>query len=108
MPMKGLCMSSSVKPMPFIMARAGFDPFPYEAFGVWILTQMKLWGQIKGDVDYAGVARQVMLATGASKLMAEQGLTVPTASGKTIVVMGKPFDPAAPDAYVASFPIKRS
>ena len=88
--------------------RAGFDPFPYEAFGVWILTQMKRWGQIKGDVDYAGVARQVMLATGAGKLMADEGLTVPTASGKTIVVMGKPFDPAAPDAYVASFPIKRS
>ena len=49
-----------------------------------------------------------MLATGAGKLMADEGLTVPTASGKTIVVMGKPFDPAAPDAYVASFPIKRS
>ncbi len=87
--------------------RAGFDPFPYEAFGVWILTQMKRWGQIKGDVDYASVARQVMLATGAGKLMAEQGLAVPSATGKTIVVMGKPFDPASPDAYVASFPIKR-
>ena len=89
-------------------ARAGFDPFPYEAFGIWILTQMKRWGQIKGDVDYAGIARQVMLETGAESLMRDQGLTVPVASGKTIVVMGKRFDPATPDAYVASFPIKRS
>lgn len=88
-------------------ARAGFDPFPYESFGIWILTQMKRWGQIKGDVDYAGIARQVMLETGAESLMRDQGLVVPVASGKTIVVMGKPFDPAAPDAYVNSFAIKR-
>ena len=27
------------------------------------MTQMKRWGQIKGDVDYAGVAEQVFLAT---------------------------------------------
>ena len=88
-------------------ARAGFDPFPYESFGIWILTQMKRWGQIKGDVDYAGIARQVMLETGAESLMRDHGLVVPVASGKTIVVMGKPFDPAAPDAYVNSFAIKR-
>ena len=34
--------------------RVTFDPFPYESFAVWILTQMKRWGQVKGDVDYAG------------------------------------------------------
>jgi nitrate/nitrite transport system substrate-binding protein len=34
--------------------RIDFDPFPWESFAVWILTQMKRWGQIKGDVDYAG------------------------------------------------------
>src|SRR5690606_35409337 len=38
--------------------RIDFDPFPWESFAVWILTQMKRWGQIKGDVDYAGVANQ--------------------------------------------------
>src|SRR5438046_10644528 len=38
--------------------RIDFDPFPYESFAVWIITQMKRWGQIKGDVDYAGVAMQ--------------------------------------------------
>src|SRR3954451_11780077 len=32
--------------------RIAFDPFPWESFGVWILTQMKRWGQIKGDIDY--------------------------------------------------------
>ena len=37
--------------------RVDFDPFPWESFAIWIMTQMKRWGQIKGDVDYAGVAQ---------------------------------------------------
>ncbi len=49
-------------------ARIDFDPFPYESFAVWILTQMKRWGQIKGDIDYAGVAKQVFLATDTTRL----------------------------------------
>ncbi|MBY0610807.1 MAG: ABC transporter substrate-binding protein [Beijerinckiaceae bacterium] len=87
--------------------RIDFDPFPYESFAIWILTQMKRWGQIKGDIDYAGVAKQVFLATDAEKLMKQAGLTPPTPSGKTIVVMGKAFDPSKPAAYVDSFAIKR-
>jgi nitrate/nitrite transport system substrate-binding protein len=88
--------------------RVDFDPFPYESFAVWILTQMKRWGQIKGDVDYAGVAKQVFLATDTTKLMKEVGLTPPAATSKTFVVMGKTFDPAKPEDYVNSFAIKRS
>jgi nitrate/nitrite transport system substrate-binding protein len=88
--------------------RIDFDPFPWESFAVWILSQMKRWGQIKGDVDYKGIARQVYLATDAAKLMNEAGLTPPASSTKTFSVMGKPFDPDKADAYVASFAIKRS
>jgi nitrate/nitrite transport system substrate-binding protein len=88
--------------------RVDFDPFPYESFVIWIMTQMKRWGQIKGDVDYAGVAKQVFLATDAEKLMREAGLVPPSPSGKTIVVMGKPFDPGQPAAYIDSFAIKRT
>src|SRR6478736_4682061 len=43
--------------------RIDFDPFPWQSFAVWIMTQMKRWGQIKGDVDYAQVAQEVFLAT---------------------------------------------
>ena len=43
--------------------RVDFDPFPWQSFAVWMLTQMKRWGQIKGDVDYKQVAEQVYLAT---------------------------------------------
>src|SRR6187397_3602592 len=88
--------------------RVDFDPFPYESFAVWILTQMKRWGQIKGDVDYAAVAKQVFLATDTTRLMTEVGLKPPAATSKSFVVMGKTFDPAKPEEYVKSFAIKRS
>src|SRR6266508_4831996 len=54
--------------------RIDFDPFPWQSFAIWILTQMKRWGQIKGDVDYKAVAEQVYLATDTAKLMKEAGL----------------------------------
>ena len=89
-------------------SRIDFDPFPWESFAVWILTQMKRWGQIKGDVDYRAVAQQVYLATDTAKLMKEVGLTPPTTTSKTFVVMGKTFDPAKPDDYLKSFTIRRA
>src|SRR5437763_15502459 len=55
--------------------RVDFDPFPWQSFAVWIMTQMKRWGQVKGDIGYAGVASQVYLGTDAAKLMKEAGLT---------------------------------
>ncbi|MFL4977481.1 MAG: nitrate ABC transporter substrate-binding protein, partial [Xanthobacteraceae bacterium] len=88
--------------------RIDFDPFPWESFAIWILTQMKRWGQIKGDVDYKAVAQQVYLATDTAKLMQEVGLKAPTATSKTFKVMGKEFDPAKPDDYVKSFAIRRA
>ncbi|KZD11548.1 CmpA/NrtA family ABC transporter substrate-binding protein [Oceanibaculum pacificum] len=88
--------------------RIDFAPFPWESFAVWILTQMKRWGQISGEIDYAGVAKEVFLATDATKLMAEAGLTPPTATTKSFSVMGKMFDPSKPEEYIASFPIKKA
>ena len=87
--------------------RIDFDPFPWQSFAIWILTQMKRWGQIKGDVDYKSVAEQVFLATDTAKLMKEVGLTPPASSSKRFKVMGKEFDPAKPEEYVQSFAIKR-
>jgi len=89
----------SVKTVP---NRVDFDPFPWESFAIWIMTQMK------GDVDYAGVAKQVFLATDTTKLMKEVGLTPPAATTKSFTVMGKTFDPAKPEDYIKSFAIKRA
>jgi nitrate/nitrite transport system substrate-binding protein len=88
--------------------RIDFDPFPWQSFAVWIMTQMKRWGQIKGDVEYADIARQVYLATDTAKLMKEVGMTPPSTASKTFKVMGKEFDPTKPDDYVKSFAIKRA
>ena len=88
--------------------RIDFDPFPWHSFAVWILTQMKRWGQIKGDIDYQKVAREVFLATDAARLMKEAGLEPPAGASKPFTVMGAKFDPAAPEAYVSSFAIRRT
>jgi nitrate/nitrite transport system substrate-binding protein len=88
--------------------RIDFDPFPWHSFAVWIMTQMKRWGQLKGDLDYAKVAREVFLATDAARLMKEVGMKAPATTTKKFTVMGREFDPAKPDDYLASFAIKRT
>ncbi len=88
--------------------RVGFDPFPYPSMAVWMMTQMKRWGQLKGDVAWRDVAQQVYLATDAAARMKEAGLLPPETAYKSYTIMGKVFDPAKPDEYVASFPIRRA
>ncbi len=88
--------------------RIDFDPFPWHSMGVWILTQMKRWGYIEGDVDYKGVAEQVYLAGDCAKIMKDLGLTPPTETYKSYTIMGKTFDPDEPEAYVSSFAIKKA
>lgn len=87
--------------------RIDFDPFPWHSMGVWILTQMKRWGYISGDVDYAGVAERVYLAADARKVMIDLGMTPPTETYKSHTIMGKTFDPRQPEAYVESFAIRK-
>lgn len=87
--------------------RIDFDPFPWHSMGVWILTQMKRWGYIEGDVNYRAIAEEVYRATDAAKVMAELGYPVPDETYKTHTIMGKTFDPAEPEAYVSSFDIGR-
>ena len=87
--------------------RIDFNAFPWHSMGVWILTQMKRWGYIKGDVDYAKVAEEVYLATDAQKVMAEMGITPPSKTYEKYSIMGKEFDPEKPEAYAKSFAIGR-
>ncbi|MEC9346723.1 MAG: CmpA/NrtA family ABC transporter substrate-binding protein [Pseudomonadota bacterium] len=88
--------------------RIDFDPFPWHSMGVWILTQMKRWGYISGDIDYKGIAEKVYLAGDCAKVMKDLGLTPPTKTYASYTIMGKTFDPDQPEAYVDSFAIKRS
>lgn len=88
--------------------RIDFNPFPWHSMGVWILTQMKRWGYIKGDVDYKKIAEQVFLAGECGDIMKSQGYQAPTDTYKKHTIMGKEFDPNAPEAYLKSFAIKRT
>ncbi len=88
--------------------RADFDPFPWHSMAVWILTQMKRWGYIKGDVNYRQIAEQVFLATDARKQMAQLEIKPPAGSYAKFKVMGREFDPAQPEKYLAGFAIRKA
>jgi nitrate/nitrite transport system substrate-binding protein len=88
--------------------RIDFDPFPWHSMAVWILTQMKRWGYIDGDVDYQRVARDVYLATDAREVMRELGYDAPEENARRFEIMGKTFDYTEPEAYVESFALRRS
>ncbi len=87
--------------------RIDFDPFPWHSMAVWILTQMKRWGYVKGDVDYKKIAEEVYLASDAGRMMKELGYPVPDHTYESYSIMGKTFDPAKPEEYAQSFAIKR-
>ncbi|RZI62730.1 MAG: nitrate ABC transporter substrate-binding protein [Rubrivivax sp.] len=88
--------------------RADFDPIPWQSMAVWMLTQMKRWGYLKGDVNYRQIAEKVFLLTDAKKQMKALDQAVPDGAYPKFSVMGKTFDPTQPDAYVAGFAIKRA
>ena len=62
--------------------RADFDPVPWQSMAVWMLTQMKRWGYVKGDVNYKQIAEQVFLLTDAKKRMKELDQKVPDGAYK--------------------------
>jgi nitrate/nitrite transport system substrate-binding protein len=88
--------------------RIDFDPFPWHSMGVWILTQMKRWGYIKGDVNYRQIAEEVYLAADTAKIMKELGYQPPAKTYRNYTIMGKEFDYTKPDEYVQSFAIRRT
>ncbi len=87
--------------------RADFDPIPWQSMAVWMLTQMKRWGYVKGDINYKQIAEKVFLLTDAKKRMAELGQKVPEGAYPKFTVMGKVFDAAKPDEYLKSFAIHK-
>ncbi len=88
--------------------RADFDPIPWQSMAVWMLTQMKRWGYVKGDVNYKQIAEKVFLLTDAKKQMKALGQKVPEGAYRKFTIMGKVFDPAKAEAYVKSFAISKA
>jgi nitrate/nitrite transport system substrate-binding protein len=88
--------------------RADFDPMPWQSMAVWMLTQMKRWGYVKGDVNYKQIAEKGVPAH--RRQEADEGLDqkVPDGAYPKFKVMGKEFDPAKADAYAKSFAISKA
>lgn len=88
--------------------RADFDPIPWQSMAVWMLTQMKRWGYLKGDVNYKQIAERVFLLTDAKKQMKALDMKTPDGAYPKFTVMGKVFDPEKAEAYANSFAIKKA
>jgi nitrate/nitrite transport system substrate-binding protein len=87
--------------------RIEFHPLPYHSMAVWMLTQMKRWGFVKGDISYKDIAEKVFRAAEAKKLFKELGLEEPASTYAQHVIMGKPFDADQTASYLDGFAIKR-
>lgn len=92
--------------------RSGFAPLPWYSMTTWMLTQMKRWGYVRNEVNYNTLAEQVFLLTDARRQMAALGMAEaeaqPDSGYKPFNVMGRPYDPSAPDEYLAGFDIRRA
>lgn len=88
--------------------RIDFDPFPWHSMAVWILTQMKRWGYVEGDIDYKGIAERVYVASETADVMRDLGYTAPSKTYQNYTIMGKEFDYSKPEEYINSFAIKRT
>lgn len=85
--------------------RIDFDPYPWHSMAIWIMTQMKRWGHLKGDVNYKQVAEQVYLAADCDRIAKELGYPTHKTASMKHMIMGKVFDPDQPEAYVKGFKI---
>jgi nitrate/nitrite transport system substrate-binding protein len=85
--------------------RIDFDPYPWHSMAIWILTQMKRWGHLKGEVNYSTVAQEVYRAADCDKIAKELGYPTHEATMARHTIMGKEFDPSQPEAYLRDFKI---
>ncbi|MEM9282375.1 MAG: CmpA/NrtA family ABC transporter substrate-binding protein [Verrucomicrobiota bacterium] len=95
--------------------RISFMPYPTQSMGTWILSQMKRWGYVKGDVDFKTLSDEIFLSTEAGsrmKEMAEENKNVkwtdiPETKYPVYDIYGKEFNPDNIEGYIDDFAIKR-
>jgi len=88
--------------------RVNFDPYPWKSFGIWILTQLKRWGYLKGDVDYRKIVDEVFPTSVTRRIAEELGYKAPKAEYKKEPLFAGAFDPDKPEEYIRSFAIRRT
>ncbi|OLP18139.1 nitrate ABC transporter substrate-binding protein [Leptolyngbya sp. 'hensonii'] len=81
--------------------RIGFDPYPWQSFAKWIMSQLVRWDLMPKDkAEYDKVAKEIFLTDTARELAKELGQTPPTEAAKTEKLKFDSFDPANPQAYI--------
>ncbi len=82
--------------------RIDFDPYPWQSYSQWILSQLERWKLAK-NVDYADVSKQVFLTDTARRLQQElnyASLKPPTQLVRVEKLKYDTFDPAKAKQYV--------
>jgi len=94
-------------PMKFWQDHASF---PYRSHDVWFLAEMRRWGYFPKGVDYDKVVASVNRSDLWRKAAAEigHGTDAPASDSRGVETFfdGVKFDPANPEAYLASLKIK--
>ncbi|MGA9870728.1 MAG: ABC transporter substrate-binding protein [Rhodococcus sp. (in: high G+C Gram-positive bacteria)] len=85
--------------------RIRFSPYPFEAYGVWMLTQFQRWGLVPTDTyttaeSYSKAIRPVFDTQAAATALTDLGVT-PQPRGPEII-MGSVFDPSDPAPWTAA------
>jgi nitrate/nitrite transport system substrate-binding protein len=91
----------------------GNASYPYQSHELWFLTENVRWGKFTGKEDFKALISKVNredLWRRAAKELGVPAAQIPTTTSRGVEKFfdGKVFDPAKPDAYLASLAIKRS
>jgi nitrate/nitrite transport system substrate-binding protein len=87
--------------------------YPFQSHDLWFLTENVRWGKFTGKEDFKALISKVNredLWRTAAKTLGVPPAQIPTAKSRGVEKFfdGKVFDPANPQAYLASLAIKRS
>lgn len=79
--------------------RIGFQPYPHESYGVWMLDAMQRWGltgdqSFSGAQEYSAAVAEVFDADSAAAVLGELGGVTEERGAET--VLGETFDPQNP------------
>jgi nitrate/nitrite transport system substrate-binding protein len=98
-----------IDPDPVRFHDDGEANFPYLSDGMWFMTQHRRWGLLRDDIDYAAVAARVNRVGLYREAAVLAGVPASSSLTRRSVLMdGKVWDGSGPDAYISSFPIRRT
>jgi nitrate/nitrite transport system substrate-binding protein len=106
----GKVVESSPHTMKFWRDQASY---PYQSHELWFLVEGVRWGKLNGNDDLGGLVAKVNredLWREAAQELGLPAVEIPQSKSRGVETFfdGKVFDPANPEAYLASLAIKRS